>query len=87
MSNMASQTDREKFEEFVTEQVLAIGVESSEIRPQATLEDLGLDSLDVVELSRSLTREFEIVVKPVDFEDATTISDLIDVICKVADVG
>lgn len=50
------------------------------------MDDLGGDSLDVVEIHMSLDEEFNIE-NPDDFEDETvTVKDAIDAVCKVMGV-
>lgn len=81
MSSAMSTYDRKSIEDFVIEQVEATGVNADLISPTATLESLGLDSLDVVELSQGVKKKMGIAVSPKDFVGAVTISDTIAVIC------
>ncbi len=54
-----------------------LGVEQNEISPEARiLDDLGADSLDVVELVMSLEEAFDIVVPDEDVEALQTIGDV-----------
>ena len=54
-----------------------LGVEQKEISPEARiLDDLGADSLDVVELVMSLEEAFDIVVPDEDVEALQTIGDV-----------
>ena len=62
----------EKVKEIIVEQ---LGLDESEIKKETSFEDLGLDSLDIVELLMAIEEEFEIEVKA---EDAgKTVSDLV----------
>ncbi|MDT7729675.1 MAG: acyl carrier protein [Actinomycetota bacterium] len=76
--------DRNSVHEFVINQIESIGVEADSISLDATLDTLGLDSLDVVELSQSVTKNLGINVGPKDLADAETISDVLAVIHKRA---
>jgi acyl carrier protein len=76
--------DRNSVQAFVYEEIEAIGADVEAFSPDATLEKLGLDSLDVVELSQSVTKKLGITVGPADFADAETISDVLAVIHKRA---
>jgi acyl carrier protein len=78
--------DRKAIEEFVIEEIEATGADPGEISLAATLESLGLDSLDVVELSQRVKKELSIPVSPKDFVDAETISDAVAVICDKAGI-
>lgn len=52
--------------------------ESLEIKPESTFAELGLDSLDTVELVMSLENEFEITIEM--NEDIKTVGDVVKVI-------
>jgi acyl carrier protein len=79
--------DRKSIEKFVIEQIETIGAEPDQISLSATLDELGLDSLDVVELSQRVKKEMGIPVGPKDFAGAVTISGAVEVICRRAGVG
>ncbi|MFQ5513799.1 MAG: acyl carrier protein [Myxococcota bacterium] len=70
--------------EAVTEKVHSIigdqlGVERANLVPEANLlDDLGADSLDIVELVMALEEEFGIEVPDDDVERMRTISDIVD---------
>jgi acyl carrier protein len=87
MPTAMSARDRKSIVEFVIEEIAATGADPGEISLAATLESLGLDSLDVVELSQRVKRELGIPVGPKDFGDAVTISDAVAVICDKAGIG
>ena len=54
-----------------------LGVESDAVTPDANiLDDLGADSLDVVELVMSLEEEFNIEVPDEEVEEMRTVSDV-----------
>jgi acyl carrier protein len=54
-----------------------LGLELSEVRPEANiLDDLGADSLDVVELVMSLEEAFDIEVPDEEVEAMRTIADV-----------
>ena len=54
-----------------------LGLEREELVPEAhILDDLGADSLDVVELVLALEESFDIVVPDEDFERLQTIADV-----------
>jgi acyl carrier protein len=55
-----------------------LGVEESDLVPEASLlDDLGADSLDVVELVMALEEEFGIEVPDDDVENIRTIQDIV----------
>lgn len=79
---MANGTD-EKVKEIVAEE---LGAEESEVIPTARfVEDLGADSLDVVELVMRFEEEFEIEIPDEDAEKITTVGEAINYIDGKAD--
>ncbi|WP_096435441.1 acyl carrier protein [Alteribacter populi] len=58
-----------------------LGVDESEVKPEATFkEDLGADSLDVVELVMELEDEFDLEISDEDAEKIATVGDVINYI-------
>jgi acyl carrier protein len=75
-----TETDRTSVQEFVEKEFVDLGVDASAISPEATLEDLGLDSLDVVELSQAVQKKLGARVTIDDLKDARTVSQAVSVI-------
>ncbi|MDW8801058.1 MULTISPECIES: acyl carrier protein [Clostridium] len=68
----------EKVQSIVSEQ-LGIGVE--EITMEASfIDDLGADSLDIVELIMALETEFDFEIPDEDAEKITTVADVVEYI-------
>ncbi|MEE8314483.1 MAG: acyl carrier protein [Myxococcota bacterium] len=68
----------ERVNTLVTDQ---LGVDRKSLTPEANLlDDLGADSLDVVELVMALEEEFGIEVPDDDVENIRTISDIVQYI-------
>ncbi len=60
-----------------------LGVEESRIVPEANfLDDLGADSLDLVELIMEFEEEFDLEIPDEDAEGITTVGSAIDYINK-----
>ncbi|MCD8502449.1 MAG: acyl carrier protein [Bacillaceae bacterium] len=58
-----------------------LGVDEAEVKPEATFkEDLGADSLDVVELVMELEDEFDLEISDEDAEKISTVQDVVDYI-------
>lgn len=72
--------------EEITERVKAIiveqlGVGAEEVTPEASfIEDLGADSLDIVELIMALEEEYDIEIPDEDAEKIQTVKDVISYI-------
>jgi acyl carrier protein len=68
----------EKVKQIIIEQ---LGVEESEVTPTAHfVDDLGADSLDIVELVMAFEEGFEIEIPDEDAEKILTVKDAIDYI-------
>ena len=60
-----------------------LGVEESRIVPEASfLDDLGADSLDLVELIMEFEEEFDLEIPDEDAEGITTVGSAVDYINK-----
>ncbi|GAF66107.1 acyl carrier protein [Alkalihalobacillus trypoxylicola] len=58
-----------------------LGVEESEVKLEASFkDDLGADSLDVVELVMELEDEFELTISDEDAEKISTVADVVNYI-------
>jgi acyl carrier protein len=68
----------EKVKHIIVEQ---LGVDEDEVKPDASfVDDLGADSLDVVELVMALEEEFEMEISDEDAEKLATVKQAIDYI-------
>lgn len=68
----------EKVQEIIVEQ---LSVDADQVTPEASFtEDLGADSLDIVELVMALEEEFGIEIPDEDSEKITTVQDAVDYI-------
>lgn len=66
---------QEKLIKIIAEQ---LGVDAAECKPEARLlEDLGADSLDVVELIMAVEEEFDIEIPDEDAENLATVGQII----------
>lgn len=55
-----------------------LGVEEAEVKPEASFkDDLGADSLDVVELVMELEDEFDLEISDEDAEKISTVQDVV----------
>ncbi|WP_227935779.1 acyl carrier protein [Alkalihalobacillus deserti] len=58
-----------------------LGVEEAEVKPEASFkDDLGADSLDVVELVMELEDEFDLEISDEEAEKISTVADVVDYI-------
>ncbi len=70
----------EKVKEIIMEQ-LSIS-DPDMVTLETTLEDLGADSLDMVEVIMALEDEFDIQIRDEDLESLKCVADLVDYINK-----
>ncbi len=65
----------ERVKRIIVEQ---LGVSEEEVTPEASfIEDLGADSLDIVELVMALEEEYDIEISDEDAEKIQTVNDVI----------
>jgi acyl carrier protein len=68
-----STTVQQAVEARIAEALVEFGADADKLRPEATLEELDVDSLDMFELSQILKQEFGLEVNPEDFEGIETL--------------
>lgn len=72
---MSEKTIEEKVKDIIVEQ---LSVSAEQVTPEAKfIEDLGADSLDVVELVMAFEEQFSVEVPDEDAEKLQTVSDVI----------
>ena len=75
---MSSEEILEKVKAIIVEQ---LGVADTALTMEASfIDDLGADSLDIVELVMALEEEFDIEIPDADAEKVTTVGDVVDYI-------
>jgi acyl carrier protein len=66
-------TVRRAVESRIAEALVEFGADADALRPDATLAELDIDSLDLFELSQILKQEFGLEVDPEDFGGVETL--------------
>lgn len=75
---MSSEEIFDKVKEIIVEQ---LGVAEDSVNEEASfIEDLGADSLDIVELIMAIEEEFDIEIPDTDAEKVVTVGDVVDYI-------
>ena len=75
---MSSEEVFEKVKQIIVEQ---LGVEETAVTLEASfIDDLGADSLDIVELVMALEEEFDIEIPDADAEKVVTVNDVVEYI-------
>ena len=75
---------KEQIQERVVEALASFGPDADQITPQATFEELDIDSLDLVELAQIVEDEYGVVLKGEDMKELKTVGDAIDLIATRA---
>lgn len=74
----------EKVKKIIEEQ---LGIDAKEINPDSSfVEDLGADSLDIVELIMAMESEFDMEIDDDEVEDITTVEDVVNYIKENSDL-
>ena len=75
---MSSEEIFEKIKNIIVEQ---LGVTEAQVTMEASfIDDLGADSLDIVELVMAIEEEFDIEIPDSDAEKVVTVGDVVDYI-------
>lgn len=75
---MAAEDTTRRVKDLIAE---SLGVNPTEVLPDASfIDDLGADSLDIVELVMAIEKEFDIEIPDEDAEKISTVRDAIDYI-------
>jgi len=78
----AATPTRDQISARIQDALVEFGADSEKLQPEATLEELDIDSLDLFELGQILNQEFSIDVDPQDFVDVTTLGQAQDAMLK-----
>ena len=72
-------------EDVLFEAMAELGPDRSQIKREATFEDLDLDSLDLVEVAQVVEEKWGVEFDPQDFANVTTVGEALDlVLAKMA---
>ncbi len=71
---------KDQVQERVIEALASFGPDVSQITPDATFEELDIDSLDLVELAQIVEDEYGVVLKGEDMKELKTVGDAVDLI-------
>ena len=74
----------EKVKKIITEQ---LGIDEKDVSlDSAFIEDLGADSLDIVELIMAMESEFDMEIEDDEVEDISTVEDVVNYIKENSDL-
>jgi acyl carrier protein len=81
---MATAVTAVNVEKVICDGMVELGAERDELTREATLEDLDVDSLDLVELAQIVEDEFGVELRGDDVKDVRTVGEVIDLVVAKA---
>ncbi|HEY2716664.1 MAG TPA: phosphopantetheine-binding protein [Solirubrobacterales bacterium] len=81
---MPTQVSTENVEKTIYDGLVELGTERDQLARDASLEDLDVDSLDLVELAQIVEDEYGVELKGDDVKDVKTVGEVIDLVVAKA---
>jgi acyl carrier protein len=81
---MPTQVTPESVEQTIYDGLTELGTERSALSREASLEELDVDSLDLVELAQIVEDEFGVELRGDDVKDVKTVGEVIDLVVAKA---
>ena len=81
---MPTQVSPDNVEKTIFDGLVELGTERDQLARDATLEDLDVDSLDLVELAQIVEDEYGVELKGDDVKDVKTVGEVIDLVVAKA---
>jgi acyl carrier protein len=81
---MPTKVTPDSVEKVIFDGMVELGTERDELTREATLEDLDVDSLDLVELAQIVEDEFGVELRGDDVKDVKTVGEVIDLVVSKA---
>jgi acyl carrier protein len=74
----------DQIEKVITDSLVTFGADADQISPDATLESLDIDSLDLAELSQIIEEQFGVELTSSDVAEIKTVGDAIRIVAERA---
>jgi acyl carrier protein len=81
---MATELSTDRVEETIFDGLVELGTERAAISREATLKDIDVDSLDLVELAQIVEDEFGVELRGDDVKDVRTVGEVIELVVAKA---
>jgi acyl carrier protein len=81
---MATDVTSANVEKTIYDGLVELGSERDQLSREASLEDLDIDSLDLVELAQIVEDEFGVELRGDDVKDVKTVGEVIDLVVTKA---
>jgi acyl carrier protein len=77
---MATTTTPQDIETTIIENLVNFGADADAVTRDATLEDIDVDSLDLVELTQVVEETYDVDLDGADFKSIRTVGDVVDLV-------
>jgi len=81
---MPTQVTSDNVEKTIYDGLVELGTERDRLSREASLEDLDVDSLDLVELAQIVEDEFGVELRGDDVKDVKTVGEVVDLVVAKA---
>ncbi len=79
---MAATVTPQDIEATIIENLVSFGADPDDVKRDATLEAIDVDSLDLVELTQVVEETYGIDLEGADFKSIATVGDVVDLVVK-----
>lgn len=62
-----------------------LGINEEQVHPESTSDDLGMDSLDNIEIVMAMEEEFDVCISDEEAEKVKTVQDMVELIDRLRD--
>lgn len=77
---MATTTTPQDIESTIIENLVSFGADADAVSRDASLEQIDIDSLDLVELTQVIEETYDINLEESDFKKIETVGDIVDLV-------
>ncbi|HWC24973.1 MAG TPA: acyl carrier protein [Solirubrobacteraceae bacterium] len=77
---MPATTTPQEIETTIVDNLVAFGADADAVSRDATLEEIDVDSLDLVELTQVVEETYDIDLDDSDFKSIKTVGDVVDLV-------
>jgi acyl carrier protein len=81
---MTTEVSTDRVEETIFDGLVELGTERAALSREATLKDIDVDSLDLVELAQIVEDEFGVELRGDDVKDVRTVGEVIELVVAKA---
>ena len=79
---MAATVTPQEIEVTIIENLVSFGADPDDVTRDATLEEVDVDSLDLVELTQVIEETYDLDLEGADFKSIRTVGDVVDLVAE-----